>query len=130
MDEKIKRVIEHLEYLKVKEAGLYNRLDKKGDNNIVSFGKIQGLSDAIRFIKSEYNQNLNKENQNKPSTMQNVSRSFSLDEVRNIALEYRNACMYGHSHKLTRFELQDKLKIVDEKNDLEYKEGIDYIRES
>ena len=55
MDEKTERIIEHLEYLKVKELGLYNRLDKKGNNAIVSFGKIQGLSDAIRFIKSECN---------------------------------------------------------------------------
>tara|TARA_R110000744_G_scaffold187074_2_gene306496 strand:+ start:972 stop:1142 length:171 start_codon:yes stop_codon:yes gene_type:complete len=54
MNGKIERVIEHLEYLKVKELGLYNRLDKKGNNAIVSFGKIQGLSDAIRFIKSEF----------------------------------------------------------------------------
>ena len=55
MNEKIERIIEHLEYLKVKESGLYNRLDKKGNNAVVSFGKIQGLNDAIRFIKSEYN---------------------------------------------------------------------------
>jgi hypothetical protein len=54
MDGKIERIIEHLEHLKVKELGLYSRLDEKGNNAIVSFGKIQGLSDAIRFIKSEY----------------------------------------------------------------------------
>ena len=54
MNGKIERVIEHLEYLKVKELVLYNRLDKKGNNAIVSFGKIQGLNDAIRFIKSEF----------------------------------------------------------------------------
>ena len=70
--------------------------------------------------------NTNKENETKPCTIQNVRRSYSLDEVRNIALEYRNACMYGHSHKLTRFELQDELRRIDEKHDLEYKEGIDY----
>ena len=70
--------------------------------------------------------NTNKEDKTKPCTIQNVRRSYSLDEVRNIALEYRNACMYGHSHKLTRFELQDKLRRIDEKHDLEYKEGIDY----
>ena len=54
MNGKIERVIEHLEYLKVKELGLYSRLDEKGNNAIVSFGKIQGLSNAIRFIKSEF----------------------------------------------------------------------------
>jgi len=54
MEEKIERVIKHLEYLKVKEVDLYNRLDKKGNNQVVSFGKIQGLDDAIRFIKSEF----------------------------------------------------------------------------
>ncbi len=59
-------------------------------------------------------------------TIPSVRRSYSLDEVREIALEYRNACMYGHSHKLTRFELQDKLRRINEKHDLEYKEGIDY----
>ena len=68
----------------------------------------------------------NKENETKPCTIQNVRRSYSLDEVRNIALEYRNASMYGHSHKLTRFELQDELRRIDKKHDLEYKEGIDY----
>ena len=54
MNEKIERIIEHLEYLKVKESILYNRLDRKGNNAVVSFGKIQGLNDAIRFIKSEF----------------------------------------------------------------------------
>lgn len=54
MEDKIERVIEHLEYLKVKELELYNRLDEKGNNQVVSFGKIQGLGDAIRFIKSEF----------------------------------------------------------------------------
>ena len=43
-----------------------------------------------------------------------------------IALEYRNACMYGHSHKLTRFELQAELRKIDEKHGLDYKEGVDY----
>ena len=55
-----------------------------------------------------------------------VKRSYSLDEVRNIVLEYSNASMYGHSHKLTRFELQEELRRIDEKYDLQYKEGIDY----
>ncbi len=55
-----------------------------------------------------------------------VRRSYSLDEVRGIALEYRNACMYGHSHKLTRFELQAELRKIDEKHGLDYKEGLDY----
>lgn len=55
-----------------------------------------------------------------------VRRSYSLDEVREIALEYRNACMYGHSHKLTRFELQAELRKIDEKHGLDYKEGFDY----
>tara|TARA_R110002153_G_C12949476_1_gene458443 strand:+ start:333 stop:515 length:183 start_codon:yes stop_codon:yes gene_type:complete len=54
MEDKIERVIEHLEYLKVKEFELYNRLDKDGNNQVVSFGKIQGLDLAINFIKSEY----------------------------------------------------------------------------
>lgn len=54
MDKKIERVIEHLEYLKIKEVNLFNRLDEKGNNKVVSFGKIQGLDDAIRFIKSEF----------------------------------------------------------------------------
>lgn len=70
----------------------------------------------------------NKDNKTKQCTIQNVRRSFSLDEVREITLEYRNACMYGHSHKMTRFELQNELIRIDEKYDLEYKEGIDYIR--
>jgi hypothetical protein len=68
----------------------------------------------------------NKETETKQCTIPSVRRSYSLDEVREIALEYRNACMYGHSHKLTRFELQDKLRRIDETHDLEYKEGIDY----
>ncbi len=34
--------------------------------------------------------------------------------------------MYGHSHKLTRFELKDELRKIDEKHGLDYKEGIDY----
>ena len=55
-----------------------------------------------------------------------VMRSYSLNEVREIALEYRNTCMYGHSHKLTRFELQDELRKIDKKHDLDYKEGVDY----
>tara|TARA_R110000851_G_scaffold280685_1_gene433973 strand:- start:361 stop:528 length:168 start_codon:yes stop_codon:yes gene_type:complete len=54
MDKKIERVLEQLEHLKVKEFELYNRLDKDGNNQVVSFGKIQGLDLAIRFIKSEY----------------------------------------------------------------------------
>lgn len=56
-----------------------------------------------------------------------VMRSYSLEEVREIALEYRNMCMYGHSHKLTRRELQDELRKLDEKHGLYYKEGVDYI---
>jgi hypothetical protein len=55
-----------------------------------------------------------------------VRRSYSLDEVREIALEYRNTCMYGHSHKLTRFELQAELRNIDKKHGLDYKEGVDY----
>jgi len=51
-----------------------------------------------------------------------VRRSYSLDEVREIALEYRNTCMYGHSHKLTRFELQAELRKIDEKHGLDYKD--------
>ena len=53
MEKKIERVIEHLEHLKVKEIELYNSLDKNENNQVVSFGKIQGLNDAINFIKSE-----------------------------------------------------------------------------
>jgi hypothetical protein len=64
--------------------------------------------------------------QNKQLNIPAVRRSYSLDEVREIALEYRNACMYGHSHKLTRFELQDELRKIDEKHGLDYKEGVDY----
>ena len=55
-----------------------------------------------------------------------VRRNYSLDEVREIVLEYRNACMYEHSHKLTRFELQAELRKIDEKHGLDYKEGLDY----
>ncbi len=55
-----------------------------------------------------------------------VRRSYSLDEVREITLEYRNTCMYGQSHNLTRFELQAELRKIDEKHGLDYKEGIDY----
>jgi len=53
-------------------------------------------------------------------------RSYSEEQVREIALEYRNTCMHGHSHKLTRFELQDELRKIDEKHGLNYKEGVDY----
>lgn len=54
MEEKIERIIEHLEYLKVKEFESYNRLDKNGNNKVVSFGKIQGFDEVIRFVKSEF----------------------------------------------------------------------------
>lgn len=74
-----------------------------------------------------------KKEEQKPNKPQNpqlnigaVRRSYSLDEVREIALEYRNACMYGQSHKLTRFELQAELRKIDEKHGLDYKEGVDY----
>ena len=54
MNKKIERVIEHLEHLKVKDIELYNSLDKNENNQVVSFGKIQGLNDALNFIKSEF----------------------------------------------------------------------------
>ena len=71
------------------------------------------------------NENLN-ESETPQLNIGAVRRSYSLDEVRGIALEYRNACMYGHSHKLTRFELQAELRKIDEKHGLDYKEGVDY----
>tara|TARA_R110000850_G_scaffold267411_1_gene398364 strand:+ start:17 stop:184 length:168 start_codon:yes stop_codon:yes gene_type:complete len=55
MNEKIERIIEHLEYLKLKELDLYNRLDEKSNNRIVCFGKTQGFENSIKFIKSEFN---------------------------------------------------------------------------
>lgn len=74
---------------------------------------------------SNIEQNLN-ESETPQLNISAVRRSYSLDEVREIALEYRNACMYGHSHKLTRFELQAELRKIDEKHGLDYKEGVDY----
>jgi hypothetical protein len=71
------------------------------------------------------NVNVN-EPQNQQSCQADVRRSYSLDEVREIALEYRNTCMYGHSHKKTRFELQAELRKIDEKHGVDYKEGVDY----
>jgi len=71
------------------------------------------------------NENLN-ESETPQLNISAVRRSYSLDEVREIALEYRNACMHGHSHKLTRFELQAELRKIDEKHGLDYKEGVDY----
>jgi hypothetical protein len=71
------------------------------------------------------NVNVN-EPQNQQSCQADVRRSYSLDEVREIALEYRNTCMYGHSHKMTRFELQAELRKIDEKHGVDYKEGVDY----
>jgi hypothetical protein len=69
---------------------------------------------------------MNNNNENSALNKPAVRRSYSLDEVREIALEYRNTCMYGHSHKLTRFELQVELRKIDEKHGLDYKEGVDY----
>jgi hypothetical protein len=43
-----------------------------------------------------------------------------------IQMSKRKACMYEHSHKLTRFELQAELRKIDEKHGLDYKEGLDY----
>ena len=77
----------------------------------------QNLNDVQKMIGTTSSQTIAK-----PTVM----RSYSLDEVREIALEYRNTCMYGHSHKLTRFELQDELRKIDKKHDLDYKEGVDY----
>lgn len=71
------------------------------------------------------NKNLNK-SKTPQLNINTIKQSYSLDEVREIALEYRNACMYGHSHKLTRFELQAELRKIDEKHGLDYKEGVDY----
>ena len=51
---KMQRIVEYLEYLKVKEVDFYNRLDEKGNNKLVSFGKIQGFDEVIKFIKSEF----------------------------------------------------------------------------
>jgi hypothetical protein len=41
--------------------------------------------------------------------------TYSNNDVRNITLEIENAALYSHSHKLTRFELRDKLSVIREK---------------
>tara|TARA_R110002012_G_scaffold243902_1_gene418594 strand:- start:807 stop:995 length:189 start_codon:yes stop_codon:yes gene_type:complete len=51
---KMERIVEHLEYLKVKEVDFYNKLDEKGNNKLVSFGKVQGFEEVIKFVKSEF----------------------------------------------------------------------------
>ena len=43
------------------------------------------------------------------SALAPVSGSYSDRDVKNIAREMENAAMYGHSHNLTRLELQEKL---------------------
>lgn len=54
MEKKIERAIEHLENLKEKEIKLYNKLNKEGNNKVVSFGKIQAFDEVINFVKSEF----------------------------------------------------------------------------
>ncbi|WP_218598331.1 hypothetical protein [Polaribacter sp. NJDZ03] len=85
--------------------------------------------DAIGYNNDEIKENirLSKEGLNKAFSLNVVVASYSIDQVREIALELTNAAMYGHSHKLTRFELQDKLSEIKNKHGLDYKKGVDNI---
>lgn len=80
--------------------------------------KVEILDTAERLC-DEYFDAVTKVNGDEKSestcNLQNVNVRFSSSEVRNIALELKNAALYAHSHKLTRFELQDKLNEVTKK---------------
>jgi len=93
----------------------------------------KGLKLAESILKYEQDRNKKLVASNRELTKQlslnSVGCSYSLQEVREIALELTNASMYGHSHKLTRFELKDKLSEIKTKHGLDYKEGIDYVLE-
>lgn len=82
----------------------------------VAFDKMEEKHSVETFI----------EKHKKQLKLYNVRRSYTIDEVREIALEYRNTSLYGHSHKLTRSELKNELSKIDKKHNLEYKEGVDY----
>lgn len=87
---------------------------KKSDTAIKLFTRIIPLSEGISILKKMVGEEDKEE------------RTYSLNEVREIALEYRNACLYAHSHNLTRFELQSELIKINQKYNLDYKEGVDF----
>lgn len=45
----------------------------------------------------------------------NESKKYSTQDINKIVLELENAALYANSHKLSRFELRDKLKAIKEK---------------
>jgi hypothetical protein len=61
--------------------------------------------------------------------LNSVGKSYSLQEVREIALTFKNESLYALSHNLTRNELKNNLDKIYTKHDLHYKEGIDYVLE-
>lgn len=85
-------------------------------NYVINFmSKVIHLSEGISILKKMVGEEEKKE-----------ERTYSLNEVREIALEYYNLYLYAESHKLTRFELQSELIKINQKYNLDYKEGVDF----
>jgi hypothetical protein len=76
------------------------------------YNDVDDLNDKIKIFVEGYQFAMQQINNN--DCIADVSRIFTLDEVQNIALELKNAAQYAHSHKLTRFQLQDEIgKVYD-----------------